>query len=1049
MKNISDSFRAVACGTLLLACAGALPTEAASYQVLKSFGDPTQSACNSQSGLIRATDGMLYGTSEYGGEFNLGTVFRLREDGTDMKVIHSFSTNVVAGQRPRGGVIQGADGLLYGTTALGGLTNRGTIFKIACDGSAFTQLYSFASSASGDGGTPSFALTQGPDGMLYGTTPNTLPVRGTAFRIATNGTGYAQLHRFNTTSGEGYSPVGQLVVGTNGYLYGVTASGGANNRGTVFKMSLDGSDYSRHYNFTGGTNGQSPSGLLLGLDGMFYGVTTQGGVSNVGAIYRLSFDGSTYTRLYDFLGTKAGDGAVPRADLVQTADGLLYGTASLGGLSNYGCVFVINTNGVGYRRLHDFAATDPADGRTPQTPLLVGSDGALYGIASSGGNSAKNGAVFRLQTDGSGYRKLWTFSRYGGDGVAPWGTLIQARDGLFYGSCTWGGKQEGGTLFKFDPATAEHSVIYDFPMQADGNAPTPGTLIQGHDGQLYGAASYGGSNSLGCVFRVATDGQSFTVLHEFNDTSEATNGYSPYGSLLQATNGLLYGVANAGGDGGYGVIFQMATNGTGYTVLHHFFNTTNFLDGGQPGEGLIQGTDGFLYGTTANGGDNWKGTIYRLAPDGSGYAIIHHFDNTNGYYPASALLPARDGLLYGVTYYGGTAYGGTVFRVATDGSAFTVLHHFASPDEAGRDGASPYGALVQAADGTLFGVTTQAGAAWYGTVFSLRPETASYATLHHFTGAPADGASSYGLLLVNGDQLYGLSSGGGLMDQGVLFRLTHGRTTATTLASSANPLPHRQTLDLTATVSSLQGIPPGTVTLWSGVTNLGSATLSAAGQVVFHFTNFPAGNSALMAEYNGDSLFDSSLSPVLVQSLTNSPPVVQGEWFSLTLAPINYSLVISGTQLLTNDYDLDGDALTLASVDSYSAVGFPMRYTNGLITYTVPQAEAAGILGQSGDDEFNYEVRDSYGGATRGTVTVHVEAPMSLAAAQLGSTVGVGKFTLSIAGLPSLAYRIERSVDLTNWTALATVPMPASGLTIYDDTAPPPDAAFYRVIYAP
>jgi hypothetical protein len=160
-------------------------------------------------------------------------------------------------------------------------------------------------------------------------------------------------------------------------------------------------------------------------------------------------------------------------------------------------------------------------------------------------------------------------------------------------------------------------------------------------------------------------------------------------------------------------------------------------------------------------------------------------------------------------------------------------------------------------------------------------------------------------------------------------------------------------------------------------------------------------------------------------------------------------LVISGAQLLTNDYDLDGDALTLASVDSYSAVGFPMLYTNGLITYTVPQAEAAGILGQSGDDEFNYEVQDSYGGVSRGTVTVHVEAPMSLAAAQLGSAIGVGKFTLSIAGLPGLPYRVERSGDLTHWTALATLPMPAGGLATYDDVAPPPAAAFYRVVYAP
>ncbi|MCX6905596.1 MAG: hypothetical protein NTW03_19385, partial [Verrucomicrobia bacterium] len=154
MKTIFSSFLAGAIGSILLACFGAWPAPAASYEVLKSFGDGTQSSYRSQSGLIRASDGLLYGTSEYGGEFDLGTVFRIREDGTGLQVIHSFTTNAAAGQRPRGGVVQGVDGFLYGTTALGGQTSRGAIFKVACDGSGYAQLYSFTSAASGDGQNP-------------------------------------------------------------------------------------------------------------------------------------------------------------------------------------------------------------------------------------------------------------------------------------------------------------------------------------------------------------------------------------------------------------------------------------------------------------------------------------------------------------------------------------------------------------------------------------------------------------------------------------------------------------------------------------------------------------------------------------------------------------------------------------------------------------------------------------------------------------------------------------------------------------------------------
>lgn len=1044
MKTILNSIPSGAICAILLAWIGAGSSRAADYMVLKSFGNPAQTAIDSWSGLIRASDGLLYGTSDLGGDFSKGTVFRIREDGSDMRVIYSFTTATGAGQRPRGGLMQGPDGFLYGTTALGGANTRGSIFKVACDGSGYTQLYSFA--ASGDGQNPASALVRGPDGMLYGTTPSTMLTRGTAFRIGTDGSGYALIRQFNTTDGEGFGPVGELVVGPGDLLYGVAAGGGAAAKGVVFKMALDGSGYRRIYDFLGGSDGQSPRGLMLGLDGMLYGTTLNGGSANLGTVFRVAPDGSQYSRLVDFLGTAAGDGSNPRAALVQTADGALYGTTYSGGAANRGCVFGLDPTGANYRRLHDFAATDPSEGKYPQAPLLVGSDGALYGITFDGGMD-NDGTIFTVKTDGAGYRRLWNFNLYGSDGLNPWATLLQARDGLLYGSCTWGGAQGGGSLFKFDPATAAYTVIYEFPSQA-GNNQSPSTLIQGLDDQLYGMAAGGGSSQTGTVFRVAPNGQGFTLLHEFKDTEDLIDGSAPYGGLLQTSNGMLYGVTSGGGIPGSGVLFRMAADGTNYAILHEFGDVG---DGAQPAESLVQGRDGLLYGTTYWGGTHGGGTFYRIVPDGSGYTILHHFGGTDGRYPSGPLLQAPDGLFYGVASEAGAANGGTVFRVAPDGTGFTVLHDFAGPNAAARDGATPYGALVQAADGTLFGVTLAAGAALRGTLFSLRPDTASFATLHHFTGSPTDGADSYGLLLVNGDRLYGMSSDGGTMGYGTLYRLTHGRTTATTLASSANPLAHRQALDLTATVSSQQGIPAGTVTLWHGTTSLGSATLDLTGKAVFHFAEFPNGTTALTAEYQGDPTFDPSLSPMVLQAVPNTPPVVQGKTLSLTVSPTCHSVAISAAELLANDTDPDGDTPSLATVDPMGAAGFfPVTFADGLITYTVPlDAILPYLVGQSGDDWFGYTVSDGYGGTTSGIVTVHVEFPISLAAARVSPTLADGKLTLSIAGMATLPYKVERSPDLLHWTLLDTVTMPAAGVCSFEDPAPPPGAAFYRVGFSP
>jgi len=158
---------------------------------------------------------------------------------------------------------------------------------------------------------------------------------------------------------------------------------------------------------------------------------------------------------------------------------------------------------------------------------------------------------------------------------------------------------------------------------------------------------------------------------------------------LQATNGALYGTAHTGGTNNLGAIFTLQPNGSGYQILYSF---TNSPDGSSPQEALIQGTDGALYGTTFTGGIANKGIIFKIQLNGSGYQILHNFtNNPDGANPRGALMQASDGALYGITQIGGSANDGIVYKINQDGSSYTILHNFTSVP----DGRSPLGGLVQ------------------------------------------------------------------------------------------------------------------------------------------------------------------------------------------------------------------------------------------------------------------------------------------------------------------------------------------------------------------
>ena len=341
--------------------------------------------------------------------------------------------------------------------------------------------------------------------------------------------------------------------------------------------------YSDLFEF-GGTPGgccpHFPATLAQGQDGNLYGITSTGGMRNLGIVFQITPAGS-FNIIYNFDGPH---GSTPIGGLVLGVDGDLYGTAEQGGTHGYGNIFKITTSGT-LTVLYDF--TGNADGGYPVAPLVLATDGNFYG-------TSYPGAAFKISAKGV-FKVIKTIP------TVSYGPLLQARDGYFYGVTQFGGTFSAGTVYKV--AGAKVTTLYNFDG-THGSYPIGG-LVQGSDGYLYGTTTAGGSTNAGVIYKITTAG-SLTVLVNF-DNVHTLAGYQSYAGLVIGSDGNLYGATIWGGTFGDGTIFQMTDEG-GYTVLYNF--------DAPHGDGAystpFQHTSGKIFGMTERGGTPGKGAIYSL-----------------------------------------------------------------------------------------------------------------------------------------------------------------------------------------------------------------------------------------------------------------------------------------------------------------------------------------------------------------------------------------------------------------------------------------------------
>ena len=408
---------------------------------------------------------------------------------------------------------------------------------------------------------------------------------------------YTVLSIYPETSSNDTGVLAQILAqGRDANLYSTIATGGAHNdSGSAYQMTTAG-QLTTIYNFCSlspCTDGANPfGGLTLGFDGNFYGTTQGGGKDGAGTIVKL-IPGTTWTEQTPYYFTNGKDDSAPTFTLLQGQDGNFYGVSEEQYNGQYGAFFKVSASGQ-LTVLHDFTFTD---GATPNLPTQ-GTDGNFYGTAYLGG-SANLGVVYKLTPSGA-ITVLHNFVGYAsGDGSYPEGVLVQANDGYFYGVTREGGTSNEGTVFKINSTGSSYTVLHSFDYTSqtlDGAYPATGLGV-GTDSNLYGTTTLGGNlHNGGAIFEITPAGQE-TILYRFCALTGCTDGFYPYGPIMQHTNGTFYGTTTGNSLGG-GVFYSL---GTGLRPFVRLLNwegkvgaTIEIL-----GQGFTSATQVSFNGTTA------------------------------------------------------------------------------------------------------------------------------------------------------------------------------------------------------------------------------------------------------------------------------------------------------------------------------------------------------------------------------------------------------------------------------------------------------------------
>jgi uncharacterized repeat protein (TIGR03803 family) len=917
-------------------------TQAQTFQSLSHF---SLDGISPLTPLVEGPDGLLYGTTLYGGGWDGGTVFKVTTAG-ERTMLAGFEPNPDTGFVHARGLAVGSDGAIYGVTERGGLNDLGTVFRVTAAGELTTLVH-----FTGANGAYPTGLVLGPGGDLYGTTfSGGTTGDGTVFKLTLTGA-LTMLVEFtgNGAVNKGSGPFAALTLGSDGLFHGSTRYGGEHGHGTIFTMTAGGA-LTTLVNFTGASGvarGSSPAAPLVeGADGNFYGTTGYGGVYDaalgleLGTVFQVTPSGIV-TTLMDTLRNAAGEAP----GLVRGADDNFYGVTSNDGQFFRGTVFRITPDGV-LTTMASFPRGENGKGGNPYAGMILASDGNFYGTAWEGMVGNNYGAVYRMTPAGE-ITYISTFYQ-ASKGSWPAGGLRHGPNGHFFGLARFGGINEFGTAYEFTPG-GDITLLSEFdPDTVYGGGNPDGRLLWALDGNFYGITTSG----KGSIFRLTPAGVR-TTRYAFDDGQSEI----PTSGLYQTPDGSIFGTAAIGPDAAFeslprhqGSVYQFT--GSAENPIAFFgpgpYADFAFLMGDRPVGAVVQGPDGYLYGSTRDGGASNRGMLYKVHPAGAwvGHAILAEFTGTSGptkgAAPLGEMMQGADGNLYGMTSQGGAYNRGTIFRVTPEG-VLTTLVEFTG-NGAVNKGDYPNGGLIIGADGNFYGVTTRGGAYDMGTAFRMTP-SGVLDTIHEFNGD--DGEFPTGTLATDatGTLLYGVTEQGGRNASGVggggsVFRIA---LPGSVVLQSITVTPENASVaaGLTQPFSATGHYSDGssadltsTATWQSSVGTVASVTNAGLAQ------GLTAGSTTISASQDGVSGS---------ASLTVTAPVLQ--W--ITITPATASITPGQTQQFTatgtysddSTADLTDTAMWQSSnpgVATVNTSGLAMGIAAGTATITATQDGKSG-----------------------------------------------------------------------------------------------------------